>query len=151
SGRPAERRAQERTKAADPGPTLQLPSPRRSMSEQDLARLRGEADSASLRLRYHDPKLHQRLAPQGELAQAIFGTLEQVRVEALGAQRMLGVAANLASARAARHRRAPAGPGQEQAELAAALELYAQEDRKSTRLNSSHVKSSYAVFCLEKK
>src|SRR5690606_42092819 len=25
------------------------------------------------------------------------------------------------------------------------------EDRKSTRLNSSHVKISYAVFCLEKK
>src|SRR5690606_40088064 len=24
------------------------------------------------------------------------------------------------------------------------------EDRKSTRLNSSHVKSSYAVFCLKK-
>src|SRR5690606_40753672 len=28
--------------------------------------------------------------------------------------------------------------------------LHAQ-DRKSTRLNSSHVKSSYAVFCLKKK
>src|SRR5690606_40259559 len=28
---------------------------------------------------------------------------------------------------------------------------YAVEDRKSTRLNSSHVKSSYAVFCLKKK
>src|SRR5690606_39423514 len=26
-----------------------------------------------------------------------------------------------------------------------------QRDRKSTRLNSSHVKSSYAVFCLKKK
>src|SRR5690606_41053085 len=26
-----------------------------------------------------------------------------------------------------------------------------ETDRKSTRLNSSHVKSSYAVFCLEKK
>src|SRR5690606_39401174 len=26
-----------------------------------------------------------------------------------------------------------------------------QLDRKSTRLNSSHVKSSYAVFCLKKK
>src|SRR5690606_39818884 len=25
------------------------------------------------------------------------------------------------------------------------------EDRKSTRLNSSHVKTSYAVFCLKKK
>src|SRR5690606_29691315 len=27
----------------------------------------------------------------------------------------------------------------------------AQQDRKSTRLNSSHVKISYAVFCLKKK
>src|SRR5436309_12660545 len=26
-----------------------------------------------------------------------------------------------------------------------------REDRKSTRLNSSHVKKSYAVFCLKKK
>src|SRR5690606_40293116 len=33
--------------------------------------------------------------------------------------------------------------------LAAAAETIA--DRKSTRLNSSHVKISYAVFCLEKK
>src|SRR5699024_11256211 len=29
-------------------------------------------------------------------------------------------------------------------------ELDGVEDRKSTRLNSSHVSSSYAVFCLEK-
>src|SRR6266700_5968861 len=28
---------------------------------------------------------------------------------------------------------------------------WAPEDRKSTRLNSSHVKISYAVFCLKKK
>src|SRR5690625_5750164 len=28
---------------------------------------------------------------------------------------------------------------------------YLQEDRKSTRLNSSHVAISYAVFCLKKK
>src|SRR5690606_40566494 len=28
---------------------------------------------------------------------------------------------------------------------------YPEEDRKSTRLNSSHVKISYAVFCLKKK
>src|SRR5690606_39288375 len=27
----------------------------------------------------------------------------------------------------------------------------AEQDRKSTRLNSSHVKMSYAVFCLKKK
>src|SRR5690606_35229664 len=31
------------------------------------------------------------------------------------------------------------------------LENLKNEDRKSTRLNSSHVKISYAVFCLKKK
>src|SRR6266496_5429714 len=31
------------------------------------------------------------------------------------------------------------------------LRLVQPEDRKSTRLNSSHVESSYAVFCLKKK
>src|SRR5207302_6129413 len=31
------------------------------------------------------------------------------------------------------------------------LDHHAQPDRKSTRLNSSHVKISYAVFCLKKK
>src|SRR5690606_26478235 len=30
-------------------------------------------------------------------------------------------------------------------------EIARLKDRKSTRLNSSHVKSSYAVFCLKKK
>src|SRR5690606_39931444 len=29
--------------------------------------------------------------------------------------------------------------------------FYKKKDRKSTRLNSSHVKISYAVFCLKKK
>src|SRR5690606_39303610 len=31
------------------------------------------------------------------------------------------------------------------------LRMLSAEDRKSTRLNSSHVKISYAVFCLKKK
>src|SRR5690606_39386179 len=31
------------------------------------------------------------------------------------------------------------------------LQAFQQADRKSTRLNSSHVKISYAVFCLKKK
>src|SRR5690606_27639326 len=35
--------------------------------------------------------------------------------------------------------------------LAALPELAGIQDRKSTRLNSSHVKISYAVFCLKKK
>src|SRR5687768_17692982 len=32
-----------------------------------------------------------------------------------------------------------------------ALEVFQREDRKSTRLNSSHGYISYAVFCLKKK
>src|SRR5690606_39426236 len=35
--------------------------------------------------------------------------------------------------------------------LAIQRRVVAAEDRKSTRLNSSHVKISYAVFCLKKK
>src|SRR5690606_41773833 len=31
------------------------------------------------------------------------------------------------------------------------IDFLGSQDRKSTRLNSSHVKSSYAVFCLKKK
>src|SRR5438067_13900041 len=31
------------------------------------------------------------------------------------------------------------------------IRLLGEEDRKSTRLNSSHVSISYAVFCLKKK
>src|SRR3712207_6874155 len=43
----------------------------------------------------------------------------------------------------------------EQASLVLRVELYSSgghdEDRKSTRLNSSHANISYAVFCLKKK
>src|SRR5690606_41288331 len=35
--------------------------------------------------------------------------------------------------------------------LADEVRLLSRQDRKSTRLNSSHVKISYAVFCLKKK
>src|SRR5690606_39715077 len=41
-------------------------------------------------------------------------------------------------------------PGEEMIMLEA-LQVVRQQDRKSTRLNSSHVKISYAVFCLKKK
>src|SRR5690606_41856463 len=46
------------------------------------------------------------------------------------------------------HRRDPRRP---RADRGARLHLSAAGDRKSTRLNSSHVKISYAVFCLKKK
>src|SRR6266498_5150123 len=42
------------------------------------------------------------------------------------------------------------GHGEEGGEVNASTP-FAEEDRKSTRLNSSHVRISYAVFCLKKK
>src|SRR5690606_41872004 len=45
----------------------------------------------------------------------------------------------------------PAGGQLEPLLVAEGEKFYPVEDRKSTRLNSSHVKSSYAVFCLKKK
>src|SRR5436305_9643169 len=36
-------------------------------------------------------------------------------------------------------------------DILCAKEVFALRDRKSTRLNSSHVRISYAVFCLKKK
>src|SRR5690606_39495464 len=48
---------------------------------------------------------------------------------------------------------AEAAPAQEQSEPEQPGQAPAEdvEERKSTRLNSSHVKISYAVFCLKKK
>src|SRR3712207_7032287 len=46
---------------------------------------------------------------------------------------------------------APTGSGKTLAAFLACLDgLWRQEDRKSTRLNSSHANISYAVFCLKK-
>src|SRR5690349_22725059 len=45
------------------------------------------------------------------------------------------------------HMRRPVGAGPDAAEVV----LDENPDRKSTRLNSSHVEISYAVFCLKKK
>src|SRR5690606_39311097 len=39
----------------------------------------------------------------------------------------------------------------DESKLERVIEQYGVQDRKSTRLNSSHVKTSYAVFCLKKK
>src|SRR5207302_2585168 len=44
-----------------------------------------------------------------------------------------------------------AGPNTIEAVEWHAHPLFTEKDRKSTRLNSSHVKISYAVFCLKKK
>ncbi|HET7055354.1 MAG TPA: hypothetical protein VFI12_02765, partial [Thermomicrobiales bacterium] len=73
------------------GTQARLPAPPRDMTETDIAHLRGEADAMALRLRHHDDSVHKARMPASPEARAVFDTLEQVRVEALGAREMKGV------------------------------------------------------------
>jgi cobaltochelatase CobT len=74
-----------------------LPEPPRKLSRQDVAIVRGHADSMALRLACHDAAIHRRLAPEAQAARAVFDAVEQARVEAIGARRMSGVADNLSA------------------------------------------------------
>ena len=78
------------------GKSVKAPMPGRSIALKEVAEARGFADAAALRLRHHNPRLHQRHAPGDEVARAVFDAAEQARVEALGARGMAGVRANLA-------------------------------------------------------
>ncbi len=77
------------------GARVRLPNPPRDLPAEEAAQLRGAADSVALRLRYHDDAVHSKRVPGSALARAVFDAVEQARVEALGARRMAGVAANL--------------------------------------------------------
>ncbi len=74
---------------------VRMASPTLRVPPEELTRLRGAADAAALRLRYHDDSVHRRFSPGEEEAKAVFDAVEQARVEVLGARRLRGVAANL--------------------------------------------------------
>jgi cobaltochelatase CobT len=82
--------------AAASGKTARVPSPGAGLEPRLVAEARGAADSAALRLRYHDPAVHARAAPLDIDARAVFDALEMARVEALGGRSMGGVRENLA-------------------------------------------------------
>jgi cobaltochelatase CobT len=77
------------------GGKVRLPEPPRRLTRQEAAIVRGHADAIALKLACHDPAVHRRLVPGGQQARAVFEAVEQARVEAIGARRMLGVASNL--------------------------------------------------------
>ena len=79
------------------GNTAHLPEPSRVPSKGEIAVIRGHADSAALTAACHDEKVHAALQPRGGIAQAVFDAVETARVEAIGAQRMRGMADNLAA------------------------------------------------------
>ena len=76
-------------------PKARLPEPPRKITARDAALVRGHSDAMALRLACHNDAVHRKLAPQGQLARALFDAVEQARVESIGARRMAGVAQNL--------------------------------------------------------
>jgi cobaltochelatase CobT len=90
--------------ASPAGRAARVPSPGAGLEPKLVAEARGAADSAALRLRHHDARLHSSLAPADPEARAVFDALETARVEAIGARAMSGVRANLAELAEARVR-----------------------------------------------
>ena len=79
------------------GKDVQLPEPSRLPTKREIAVLRGWADSLALTAACHDNKVHNKLAPGGGEARGVFEAVERARVESLGANRMSGMAQNLAA------------------------------------------------------
>ena len=75
--------------------SVRLPQVTRRMSRDEVVAARGAGDAYALRMRFHDDAVHNRYLPQGEMARALFETMETARCESIGAKQMPGVAANL--------------------------------------------------------
>ncbi len=78
--------------------TARLPQPSRELEAGEIDEIRGIADQLALKQRHHDPEMHARRLPSGGDARAVYDSLEIARVEAIGANRMTGVAQNLDAA-----------------------------------------------------
>ena len=77
------------------GNRAKLPQVAADLKPADVAIVRGLSDSFALRIANHSDKIHARYQPQGKNARAVFEAVEQARIEALGANAMSGMKANL--------------------------------------------------------
>jgi cobaltochelatase CobT len=80
------------------GNRFRVPLPGRDLPQDQVTEARGFADSFALKLRHHDASLHAKSAPPEPIARACYDAIEQVRYEALGANRFGGIKANLDAA-----------------------------------------------------
>ncbi len=117
------------------GHTARVPEPSRVPNKTEIAVIRGHADAAALAVACHDPALHEKLAPSGGDARAVFEAIEQARVEAIGARRMQGVASNLAARIEQRYEKSRYADAKERSEapLPDALALLVREQLTSAK------------------
>jgi cobaltochelatase CobT len=84
------------------GPSLNghravLPHPPRELSGPETTRIRGLADQLALRVAHHDEAVHGKIRPKTIEGAQVYDALEQVRIEAIGANALSGVRDNLAA------------------------------------------------------
>ncbi|CAM5383830.1 Cobaltochelatase CobT OS=Sphingobium scionense OX=1404341 GN=GGQ90_003255 PE=4 SV=1 [Sphingobium scionense] len=84
------------------GKAIKVPTPSRALPADQVALARGFADANALKLRHHNARLHNAMAPGEAVARAVFDAVEQARVEAIGSRALDGVRANLNEALAMR-------------------------------------------------
>jgi cobaltochelatase CobT len=113
--------------AADANLVALPPLPKR-LSRRDYSVLRGASDALALHLAHHDPKVDHTLRPTESGAARIFDALEQVRVEAIGARQMDGIAENIFILLQERHRKPHyAGSSPQQVPIEDALGILARQ------------------------
>ncbi|MBO9602680.1 MAG: cobaltochelatase subunit CobT [Novosphingobium sp.] len=79
------------------GESIRVPMPGRTLPRDQAQQARGFADSFALRLRHHNPALHNRNAPADPSARMCYDAVEAVRYEALGENNYAGIRNNLAA------------------------------------------------------
>ena len=77
------------------GDSMRLPQVSRRMTREEVLLARGTADALALNRRYHDPSVHSKYAPPGEMARDLYEAMETARCEAMGARDMPGTAGNI--------------------------------------------------------
>ena len=74
---------------------VRLPIISKELDDKELFKLRGEADKIALKIKYHDPVLHNKYIPSSDLSSQIFQLAEESRIEAVGSKNLLGIKKNL--------------------------------------------------------
>jgi cobaltochelatase CobT len=74
-----------------------LPHPPRELSGPEASRIRGLADQIALRVAHHDGVVHAKTKPKSVEGAQIYDALEQARIEAIGANALVGVRDNLSA------------------------------------------------------
>jgi cobaltochelatase CobT len=115
--------------AEQSGNAIRLPSLPRMLENDEAMLVRGLADTFALKINYHDPDLHQKMAPADPRARLAYQALEDARIEAVGTENYPGAASNIEAAlrHEARRQKLEFVSNMDDAPLADALRFMARE------------------------